>query len=212
MLQFIREIPIRIVLQGALSNRRGFLFYLSAGFSGEVDPLSGMTVNLMAVDQWLAELKEDLEESLFISPTESLTHAFAEIMAVCRLNLVEKAEKEQVELISLTFREERAWSFSWNKNISPEEMFFTYSHYLESLSTAERFDLLKIDFQWLRVSGCEEDLQHEGFKILKSVSHKPAIELTQKLTENIEYLLESGSHLKAISVHYLGEGFSVTLP
>ncbi|UOF01667.1 hypothetical protein [Bdellovibrio reynosensis] len=171
-----------------------------------------MTVNLMAVDEWLTELKEDLEESLFNSPTESLTHALAEIMAVCRLNLLEKAEKEKVELVSLTFREERAWSFSWNKKLSPEEMLFTYSHYLESLSTAERFDLLKIDFQWLRVAGCEEDLQHEGFKLLKSVSHEPAVQLTQKLSENIEYMLKSGSHLKGFSIHYLGEGFSVTLP
>ena len=50
MLQLIRETPIRVVSEGTLSSRRGFLFYIAAGFSKEVDPLSGMSVDLVQVD------------------------------------------------------------------------------------------------------------------------------------------------------------------
>lgn len=212
MLQFVREIPIRIVLQGALSNRRGFLFYMSVGFSAEVDPLSGMTVNLVAVDEWLGSLKEDLEESIFISPTDSLYHAYAELMAVSRLNLLEKADKENVKLTSLRFREERGWSFSWDSQLPADEMNFSFSHYLESLSSSERFDLLKLEFEWRRQPSCESDLQHEGFKILKEVSQVPAADLRPKLHESLGYLLKSGTSLVRIHIHHLGEGYRLSLP
>lgn len=165
MLQFVREIPIRIVIEGASSARRGFLFYLAAGFFKEIDPLSGMSVDLVLVDQWLASLKKDLEQTVFITPgdavvresfsneaslressiwggssnksAESFSHSFAEIMSVSRLNLIEKAEKYGASLKSLRFREERGWSFSWDSAQSPEEMVFSCSLYLESFLKSE---------------------------------------------------------------------------
>ncbi|WP_374030072.1 hypothetical protein [Bdellovibrio bacteriovorus] len=209
MLQFVREIPILIVIQGALSSRRGFLFHLAAGFTKEIDPLSGMSVNLMLVDEWLKDLKTDLEATLFESSSESVNHAFAEVMAVARLNLTEKAEKEGAQLASLRFREERGWSFSWSHEQSPEEMMFTYPHYIESLPKNEKFDLLRVNFEWHRVQGCEADYQHEGFLLLKKLAQKEASELQNSLPSLLQTKLPSGSSLQNIELEYLGANYKV---
>ena len=63
-MQFFREIPLRIQFQ-APSERRGFLFRLSAGFSNDIDPESGMSVNLVDVDHWLSELQRSLQAKIF---------------------------------------------------------------------------------------------------------------------------------------------------
>lgn len=212
MLQFVREIPIRIVIQGALSSRRGFLFHLAAGFSHEVDPLSGMSVNLMFVDEWLWKLKKDLEKDPFISSRESLNHAFAEIMAVARLNLTEKAAELGVKLSSLTFREERGWSFSWKSSQTPEEMTFQYKHYIESVPKDDAFDLLRVAFDWERVQGCEADYQHEGFLLLKPIAAKDSETLREELSKCIGHQLSTGSRVRNIEIEYLGENYKLTLP
>ncbi len=212
MLQFVREIPLRIVMHGASSERRGFLFYMSAGFSKELNPLSGMTVNLVQVDEWLGELKNALEKDVLVSKTENLSHAFAELMAIARLYLVEKAESEQATLISLSFREERAWSFFWDHNLSPEEMNFRYVHFLEAFpKTQDEFDLLKIEFSWRRVQGCETDFRHEGFKILKDLSIKNHVELRERLQGQVGLRLESGSDLSEVVLHYLSSDSRISL-
>ncbi|MFM6927520.1 MAG: hypothetical protein ACKOX6_03610 [Bdellovibrio sp.] len=214
MLQFVREIPISIVIEGASSARRGFLFHLAAGFSKDVNPLSGMTVNLMLVDKWLGGLKTSLEQDIFISKSDSLSHAFAEILAVTRLNLIERAEAEaeQATLVSLSFREERGWSFSWNDKISPENMIVKYSQFLEAfLQEREQFALLKADFSWLRVLDCEADFSHESFKVVKNLSASGFSELTQKLSLEIGKKVDSGSFLESVTVHNLTERFSLTL-
>lgn len=212
MLQFVREIPISIVLQSASSARRGFLFKLAAGFSKEINPLSGMSVNLVSVDQWLAALKTDLEQTVFESKSESLSHAFAEIMAVVRLNLVEQAEKEQAQLSSLDFREERGMGFSWNHQQSPEELVIKHVHFLEGfLANAAEASLLKVEFSWLRVPDCEADFSHEGFKILKILAAKNFEDLCSKLALHKGGELESGSYLAQIQLHNLSKGFTLSL-
>ena len=212
MLQFVREIPISIVIEGASSARRGFLFHLAAGFSKDVNPLSGMTVNLMLVDQWLGDLKSALEQDVFVSKSESLSHAFAEILAVTRLNLIEQAEKEQATLMSLSFREERGWGFSWNNKLSPEQMLVRNSHFLEAfLQDRESFALLKAEFEWLRVANCESDFSHESFKIVKNLSVKSFAELSEALSTRKGQQLPSGSRLESVTIHHLSEGFQLTL-
>ena len=204
MLQFVREIPVRILIEKASSERRGFLFYLAAGFAKEIDPLSGMTVNLVKVDQWLTQLKANLEKDVF--------NSFAEIMAIARLNLVEQAEKEGATLKSLRFREERNWSFSWDARQSPEQMLVSHLHFTEAFTQdPEIFDLLKIEFSWQRLANCEADFQHEGFKILKSLSAKTFPELRRQLSEYKGKTLESGSLLQAITLHHLAANYSVQL-
>lgn len=210
MLQFVREIPIRILIQKASSERRGFLFYLAAGFSKEVNPLSGMTVNLVLVDQWLKELKEAVESAPFISEHDNLNASFAEIMAVTRLNLVEKAEQEGASLISLEFREERSWSFSWDHEMPVEELSMKYNHFMEALPLIpSESDLLKIEFKWRRQQNCDADFHHEDFKILKPLAPRDHGHLHSLLKEKLNTKLASGSTLEAIQVHHLGGKFSV---
>lgn len=204
MLQFVREVPISIVIEEAPSQRRGFLFHLAAGFSKSVDPLSGMTVNLVLVDQWLADLKANLEKDFHTS--------FADIMALTRRNLLENADKEAAHLVSLSFREERGWSFSWVASEPPEVLNFSYSHYLESFPKDEKFDLLKVIFHWRRLPGCEEDFQHEGFKLLKGVSLRESVDLQEDLSQCVGHRLSSGSFLQKVEIQYLGSGYSVSLP
>ncbi len=212
MLQFVREIPISIVLQSASSARRGFLFKVAAGFSKEINPLSGMTVNLVLVDQWLSQLKEELEESVFISKSESLSHAFAEIMAVARLNLVEQAEAEKAQLISLEFREERGWGFAWNHLQSPEILTLKHTHFLEAfLTDPVEAALIKVEFVWQRARDCETDFSHEGFKVLKILAAKSFSDLCERLALHKGGELDSGSVLSEIHLHNLSKQFSLSL-
>lgn len=214
MLQFVREIPIRITLKGALSSRRGFLFYLAAGFSpksGRIDPLSGMTVNLMDVDQWLGALKAELERDLFVSKSASLNHALAEVMAVARLKLAENAEPADAVLTSLTFREERGWSCQWNSQQSPEQQRFVYSHFLELVPQGQGSQLLRLDFVWCRVFDCEADYQHEGFRLLKGLSLSGLEDVLAQAASLKGHKLSSGSSLESIRVNVLAEGVCLSV-
>ncbi|WP_255490320.1 hypothetical protein [Bdellovibrio sp. KM01] len=185
---------------------------MAAGFSKEINPLSGMSVNLVLVDQWLGDLKKDLEQTVFQSKSESLSHAFAEIMAVTRLNLVEHAEKEKAQLISLDFREERGWGFSWNHLQSPEDLMIRHTHFLEGfLVDPSEASLCKVEFVWLRAPDCEVDFGHEGFKVLKVLAAQTFNELCAKLALHKGGELESGSVLSEIHVHNLSKNFSVAL-
>ncbi|MGE9743946.1 hypothetical protein ACQORX_03790 [Bdellovibrio bacteriovorus] len=214
MLQFVREIPIRITLKGALSSRRGFLFYLAAGFSpksGHIDPLSGMSVNLMDVDQWLGALKAELERDLFVSKSASLNHALAEVMAVARLKLAENAEGAGTVLRSLTFREERGWSFEWNAKQSPEEQRFVYSHFLELVPKDQTCKLVRLDFSWRRVFDCEGEYQHEGFRLLKGLKISGLEDLLVQLQPLKGFKLPSGSTLEDVSVQLLAQNVRLTI-
>lgn len=215
MLQFVREIPIRISIQGTLSSRRGFLFYLAAGFapqSGAVDPLSGMSVNLTSVDQWLASLKQELEGSAFTSAGETLNHGFADLMAVVRLRLTELAEQEGVRVVSLAFREERGWSYRWNSSMSPEQQLFSYSQFLELVPAAATSELLKVELEWLRAHGCEFEYQHEGLMLMKTTLGANGLEpLLTALRSLKGRSLPSGTRLNAIRVHVLAESLTLEI-
>lgn len=55
--RFHRSRHFEVILSSPrASSPRGFFFVLSLGVEAPVDPLSGMTVNLSAVDRWLDEL------------------------------------------------------------------------------------------------------------------------------------------------------------
>lgn len=213
-LQFVREIPIRIVIE-ASSARRGFLFHVAAGFFKDIEPLSGMSADLMLVDQWLMGLKKDLEQTLFITSSESFNHSFAEILAVTRLNLMEEAEREGTLLKSLLFREERGWSFSWDSSLPAGALIVSHSLYLESFARSaaandvEAFDLLKVTFNWSRKQGCEADFSHETLKLLKACQRHGSDKLHQKLQAVLGTTLPSGSFVKSIEINYLGEKYSL---
>lgn len=205
MLQFVREVPVRILMQKTSSERRGFLFYLSAGFSKEINPLSGMTVNLVEVDKWLSELRYEMQESIFESSLD-------EVMAFARDFLQERAATEKAELVSVEFREERSWSFAWSNEQAEDTMTIKYQHYLEAFALQpEDFGLLKIEFSWLRAAHSEIDFQHEGFKILKNLAPKNPSQLREQLQAHRGMFLSDGSSLASVTLHYLGEDFELTL-
>lgn len=213
MLQFVREIPIRVSLQGTLSSRRGFLFYLAAGFaaqSGEVDALSGMSVNLTSVDQWLGILRQEIEGTVFTSPGEILNHGFADLMAVVRLRLTELAEKDGVKVVSLCFREERGWSYRWTSSMSPEHQLFSYFQFAELLTPGTAAQLLKVELQWLRAYGCESDYQHEGLMLMKTTQPAKGLEELLTVLRALKgHSLSSGTRLQDLRVHLVAESMSL---
>jgi hypothetical protein len=211
MIQLVREIPIRVVTQGALSSRRGFLFYLAAGFSKELDPLSGMSVNLTLVDRWLSEVVEKFGQEQIEILTLDLNQGLMDWGWKIGCFLRHYAEQEEVKLSSLCFREERGWAFTWNPNFLQGQWLISYSHFLESVPTPGVFDLLKVKFIWLRVSGCEANCQHEGFKLLKTLSLVEYPDIIEKLRDFLGKKLTSGTTLKSIEIEYLGERFSLKI-
>lgn len=209
MLQFVREVPIRIVLQGTLSSRRGFLFHVAAGFSKAVDPLSGMTVDLTLVDQWLAEARQLFADSALNSESETMNATLVSWVQAIRVFLGQRARTEGARLASLRFCEERGWSISWDESLPEGRMIFSYPHYVESLPDNGDFDLLKIYFSWLREPACQDDYQHEGFKLLKALNASEARSLQGQLSQHVGLSLEAGSTLQAIRLEYLGENYTV---
>ena len=207
MLQFVREIPIRIVLQGTPSSRRGFLFHMAAGFSpqsGHIDPLSGMSVNLVHVDSWLAEVKAQAE----LSPCANLNDMLQEF----RVRLSDKALLQGASLSSLVLREERGWSLSWNSSDPARGVRWTYSHYLELLPLAGSFELVRVDLTWLRPSSCDTDLQYEGFKIMKSLQSTSGLpQLLEVLRPFKGMSLETGCVLQEVRVRLSSQYIFLTL-
>lgn len=64
---FFRELPLTISIDGKLS-----FFKLAAGFSKPVDLQSGMTVNLVLVNQWLKEAIQHLSAGNFADEQAAL--------------------------------------------------------------------------------------------------------------------------------------------
>ena len=211
MLQLIRETPIRVVSEGTLSSRRGFLFYIAAGFSKEVDPLSGMSVDLVQVDNWLAQAVERFGQGNFEIISQDFHGGLTGWAEAIRQFLDRCAQEDGATLTSLCFREERGWSFSWQPELSSGQWIYSYSHFIESIPLTGAFDLLKINFNWLRVEGCSADLQYEGFKLLKPMTEVGAQDIIESLRDLWGKRLASGTVLNSIDVDYLGEKFSVKI-
>lgn len=217
MLQLVREIPLRIVVRQASISSRGFLFYLSAGFSKKIDPLTGMSVNLVTVDKQLSKLKTLLEGQEFASSSENLNRTFAVILNQARVILEEAAKLEQAELTKIVLREVRGWSVVWDQNLPAQHVLCRHGHFLEAFPhLRNEFDLLKIEFEWLSEPSCTADFHHEGFKILQSLKatelqgcHMNSIR--QHLKRYLGHQLPSDSRLKSIMIHHLGEGYVLTI-
>lgn len=216
MLQFVREIPIAIRIQKTLSHRRGFHFYVAVGVTTEVKPLSGMTVNLPLMDQWLKDLKEHLESKTFEAPTESLNTAFANIYAEAVQFLKEQIKdvkdptlagelSSPIHLSSLQFREERGFGFSsfLVPVQSPEDLEFFQSHFIEVLPPQGSANLLKIQTFWQHKAECPADYSHESFKLLKPLMALEAQALISQIEQLKGHKLESGSFLSRIQIHDL---------
>lgn len=215
MLQFVREVSIPILIQKASLEQRGFLFHISAGFSGDINPLTGMSANLVHIDHWLTDLKQKLRSQIFYSESDNLNEAFATIISLIQSELSQRTHRDQVVLNSLVCREERGLSLVWDKSMPDAQIEILYLHFLEAFPQRfAEFELLKIEFCWRRPSSCHLDLQHEGFKILKSIQDtnlQKMSELRQVLRQSLKYQLPSGSLIQGISIYCLVAGYKVDL-
>lgn len=208
MMQFFREIPLRIQFQ-APSERRGFLFRVSAGFTSEINPESGMSVNLVDVDRWLADMQKSLQAKIF--DLESDIHLASRLVYECRDYLKRLAEPEGVVLSALKLSEERSGVFSWDLHV--REGFFNQecSYYLEFFENGQFIDLLQMKFRWVCPNSCQEDLFSEGLKLLKDVRAISQEDLAQTLSPFKGILQENGNILEAITLEYRSQGFRLEL-
>ncbi|AHI06314.1 hypothetical protein BDW_09070 [Bdellovibrio bacteriovorus W] len=102
MLSFHRQISIGLKLKKPLTNgRQGFSFSLAVGFSAAVEPLTGMSVSLPLVDQWLHEEKASLQGQEFDSVSADEVQAAHQILTVLQKSLFQKSSLESVTLAKL---------------------------------------------------------------------------------------------------------------
>jgi len=193
MLQFVRQIPLRIVTQGALSDRRGFLFYASVGFHKDVDPLSGMSVNLVKVNACLAKLKSDVEKEVFSKDSEGWGPVFSQVLLRLRQDLVHFAEQEGAQLTSLLLLEERGLEILWDTQEERQNFLISHKEYLESYKDGKSC-LLGVRLRWMRHGACHADYRDESLRILKTVKS------STRWLDLLGQQLESGTYLHSIEV------------
>lgn len=216
MLQLVHEIPVSIKIHKTLSQRRGFHFYLAAGFSGEVGPLSGMAVNLVLVDNWLKALKGRLESQVFTTSDESLNGVFLDLYAQAASFLKSCADETsdpslaeektgKVFLASLALHEERGFgfqSFLVPIDLAHEVEFFN-THYLELVPPEGAVRLLKIKSYWRHRSQSDSDYAYESFKLLKPLMVVESEHLMAQLQELPGWRLKCGSTLSRLEIQDL---------
>lgn len=198
MIQFVREVPISIQSEKALPSRRGFLFHVAAGFSGPVDPQSGMIVNLVVVDAWLAELRAHWEEGRFPLSESLPTMAdfFAEVFALSAAFLKAKALRQHVELCSLAFREERGFGFASATSpvSSAEHLEIYHTHHLELVSATPP-GLYRVRAFWKYNKTTQADTATETLRRLKSLGALKAEALISQLQDWKNSRSSAGSDL-----------------
>ncbi|GEM_PF-1585721 len=210
MLQFVREIPIRIVVKEALSEtRRGFLFRFAAGFEKAVDPHTGMSVNLVSVDRWLEEFKSKIEASEL--PIERSSSWRAYVVQQAQAFLATKAKEESAHLASLEFQEERGSGFSWKAELTQGFYFIKLSEFVELFYPHEKFDLVRLDFIWMCPQDQAADLKKLGKKLVRHCSRKGVEYFVECLQGVVGLTLPDQSVLSEIRIHFLAESYKLTL-
>jgi hypothetical protein len=202
MLQFVREIPVLIVIHGALSQRRGFLFRLQAGFSKPVDPLSGMSANLTKVDQWLSEVQMDLQAQTFYSTSaENFNEALLEIHEATRADLQGLAQSDGTSLESLHWIEERGVEVSWQASWG--QTYFSTRHFIEDFSSGH-FELLKLRLSWsLPPENLTIDLGHQGFLLLRGLEKQKTFLFIEKLAPQVAQNEFAQKHLHQAEIEFV---------
>lgn len=212
MLQFVRQIPVQVFIQKALSSRQGFLFHISAGFCHDVDPLSGMSVNLKVVDEWLGELKARIEKSPFESSSSSLNDVLVQLLTFSKIQLAKMAESSGARLVSLSFQEVRGMHLFWDEGLSGSKIYFKSRHYLETFTKDGRFDLVQVSITRPHLLGSDCDYHVEELRVLKRVSQGDVGNLTRELSVLLGHRYSSGAQVEQVSIEFLGAGYKLLLP
>jgi hypothetical protein len=190
MLQFVREIPIRIVFKKALLQKQGFLFRVAAGFSKKIDPLSGMSVNLVSVDRWLSELKNILESA----------EQGADLVSVAQKFLETQAQTEGAILQSLNFREERGGGFSWRHNMPLAAVDISHDSFHDCYFQ-EGYGLYKMTITWNSLIGLWPAVSSEEALIVEALQSGASESEVQKILSQLQLPpVQTGLALKSIQV------------
>lgn len=210
MLQFVRQIPIRIVIKDApLEVKRGFLFQVAAGFNKNVDPESGMSVNLVLVDRWLLELQTLLESQEVL--VDSVSDWRFAVLQQAQQFLSKNAGLENAQLVSLDFAEVRGSSFSWDHDLPERTYFAKFAEYVEFFAPAQKFDLVRLELVWRCSAHQISDLKKIGKKLIRRSSQKGAEHFVESLQKTLGFTLSDESRLQKIEIHHLAEAYKLTL-
>jgi hypothetical protein len=165
-----RTCPLEIFLKAPSSkpgHDRAFAFELELALGGEssdVDPESGMLINLVQVDAILAKVKQLwLQRSTLISLQEVL-------MESMQLVLAESTSK--ISLQRLCFYEKRGWYFGWEHGL-----FRGQRTLLETVAGIFSIDTTSV---W---SGLDAELEQVSQLITGTVERWSGKELAQKVLE-----------------------------
>lgn len=157
------------------SNRRGFLFNLDILVSAPLNPLTGMTANLSALDDLLHQIIARKEINM--SPEELLEFFWGELQA------------EQVSCgfhtQELKLQEKRGLGFRKKADLKSDYQFL-HSCYIENIKDLGA--LLEIQFTW-EVNGVQEsfiDISSRGISLLKDL---PASLNSELLIRSLQKLM-----------------------
>ena len=172
--QFFREKSLSLTVGNRLCD-----FDLRVGFAKSIDPKSGMTVNLVVVDQWLSETIVLLHSQVWSSEEEFGSKAL--------IDLALHAGKESAELTRLELKEHQGPTWIWNRDGAPvKEIEFR----VEIESPQEKKSCLLT----LRVR--HTDSNHIDFPKKLKIEKFPAV---------AEEILSQFSFLKGVRLEFLNE-------
>lgn len=212
MLQFVRKTSLSFALGLGSPSQKVFLFHLAAAFSKPVDPLSGMSVNLVLVDQWLHDLKASLLDLQNSDPQNKAQPQFGSIEDLVLWScdfLKSKALPEGAQLSSLCFQEERGRSWSWDA-VDPTALRRGFTYFVEAPSLQGGLYLLKLQLEWAG-SALDQVLEQEGSQILQMITGSQFQDLLKFLQSRALFHRDSVAKLTSIKIENLSEAYSVGL-
>lgn len=218
MLQFVRKTSLSFALGLGSPSQKVFLFHLAAAFSKPVDPLSGMSVNLVLVDQWLHDLKASLLDLQNSDPqnklqqgvqqkTQSPLGSIEDLVLWSADFLKSKALQEGAQLSSLCFQEERGRSWSWDA-VEPTALRRGFSYFLEAPALQEGLHLLKLHLEWAGAA-LDHVLEQEGSQILQMIPSSQFQDLQNFLQKTTRSLYVDQAQLVSVKIENLSEGYTV---
>lgn len=208
MIQVVRQKSFGYVISKPLPQRRGFYFHMSAGFYKDIDALTGMSINLVEVDQWL----QQFVDSMLNRDSSSAPLSAQDLLFLARSYLEERARKSNTILASLALKEERQWTVSWDRGMAEGCCTFESGHFFESFH-ADYLGLFKIFFKWQRHQAASTDLAFESLRLLKCSRMDSSAALSvniEKLRTLIDFELPSGPRLKGLRIVNKSQNYSVS--
>lgn len=183
---FFRRIPLQIELEGNFQS-----INFAAGFSKHIDPLSGMTVNLVTVDQWLDSLSQAATQEKFLDAQAFLSWSEKKlkVLAATEAAVLSKVQMQFFDhsILSLGtakffFEKSQQYFFQDRQKLKICRLFFQLE-FLGDLKKAKNYLLPKE----LKLAG-EQDLKiladNSGLKIMK-------LEIFDPLLKSSEIILNS---------------------